>query len=248
MQPDGGIYVPESGHKNYETCIAMLAFAAANGDGRYGTLLKKGDAFLKGLQWDESNGTAKDNVVYGGAGYGGEQAARPLEHRLSASRPCERPAPAPTIEAMKKALVFVSRCQNLESEFNDRALAARSTTAASSTPSPTAAQSMAGKTRRRRPALLRLHDLRRTQEHDLRRPQARRPPRQGGRRVHQQHYSLDENPGMGEAGLYYYYHTFAKALAALGQDTIVDARARATTGATSWSRPSPTVNSPTARG
>ena len=37
------------------------------------------------------------------------------------------------------------------------------------------------------------------------------------------HYSLDENPGMGEPGLYYYYQTFAKALAMLGQPTLVDA-------------------------
>ena len=29
------------------------------------------------------------------------------------------------------------------------------------------------------------------------------------------HYSLDENPGMGKSGLYYYYHTFAKALDAI---------------------------------
>ena len=36
------------------------------------------------------------------------------------------------------------------------------------------------------------------------------------------HYTLDENPGMGAAGLYYYYHTFAKALAAIGQDVFVD--------------------------
>jgi squalene-hopene/tetraprenyl-beta-curcumene cyclase len=36
------------------------------------------------------------------------------------------------------------------------------------------------------------------------------------------HYGLDSNPGMGEAGLYYYYHTFAKALDATGLDEIVD--------------------------
>jgi squalene-hopene/tetraprenyl-beta-curcumene cyclase len=38
------------------------------------------------------------------------------------------------------------------------------------------------------------------------------------------HYTLDENPGMGQAGLYYYYHTFAKAMAALGADRFEDAR------------------------
>src|SRR5262249_7947335 len=37
------------------------------------------------------------------------------------------------------------------------------------------------------------------------------------------HYSLDENPGQGKAGLYYYYHTFGKAMAALGEDRFTDA-------------------------
>jgi squalene-hopene/tetraprenyl-beta-curcumene cyclase len=33
-------------------------------------------------------------------------------------------------------------------------------------------------------------------------------------------YSLEENPGVGASGLYYYYHTFGKALALLAQDEL----------------------------
>ena len=40
----------------------------------------------------------------------------------------------------------------------------------------------------------------------------------------QMHYDLTTNPGMGAAGLYYYYHTFAKALDATGLTTIEDAK------------------------
>ena len=36
-------------------------------------------------------------------------------------------------------------------------------------------------------------------------------------------YDLKSNPGMGEQGLYYYYNTFSKALAAMGEDEFVDA-------------------------
>src|SRR3954467_15796655 len=43
----------------------------------------------------------------------------------------------------------------------------------------------------------------------------------------QKHYTLDENPGMGQAGLYYYYQTFAKALALLEQPTLTDASGQA---------------------
>jgi squalene-hopene/tetraprenyl-beta-curcumene cyclase len=35
-----------------------------------------------------------------------------------------------------------------------------------------------------------------------------------------EHYDLQTNPGLGAAGLYYYYHTFAKALDAMGVDTV----------------------------
>ena len=38
------------------------------------------------------------------------------------------------------------------------------------------------------------------------------------------HYTLDENPGMGKAGLFYYYHTFAKAMQALGENDFEDAK------------------------
>ena len=37
------------------------------------------------------------------------------------------------------------------------------------------------------------------------------------------HYSLDENPGLGERGLYYYYQTFARTLELIGKPTFVDA-------------------------
>ena len=38
------------------------------------------------------------------------------------------------------------------------------------------------------------------------------------------HYTLEENPGQGRRGLFYYYHTFAKAMDALGEDRFVDAK------------------------
>ena len=37
------------------------------------------------------------------------------------------------------------------------------------------------------------------------------------------HYTLEENPGLGEQGRYYYYHTFAKTLSVIGKPTLTDA-------------------------
>ena len=36
------------------------------------------------------------------------------------------------------------------------------------------------------------------------------------------HYSVDSNPGQGTSGLYYYYHTFGKAMTALGEEEFTD--------------------------
>jgi squalene-hopene/tetraprenyl-beta-curcumene cyclase len=40
------------------------------------------------------------------------------------------------------------------------------------------------------------------------------------------HYDLKANPGLGTAGLFYYYHLFGKALDAIGEDTFIDANGR----------------------
>ena len=40
------------------------------------------------------------------------------------------------------------------------------------------------------------------------------------------HYTLEENPGMGQAGLFYYYQTFAKALSLIGKHEIVPTPSR----------------------
>ena len=40
----------------------------------------------------------------------------------------------------------------------------------------------------------------------------------------QNHYTVKENPNMGKRGLYYYLHTFAKALVTFKQDYIVDSK------------------------
>jgi hypothetical protein len=41
------------------------------------------------------------------------------------------------------------------------------------------------------------------------------------------HYSVDTNPGLGKAGLYYYLHLFSTAMDASGQQTLADANGKA---------------------
>src|SRR5262249_11204249 len=70
VQSDGGIYAPKTDHKNYETSICLLAFEAANKDGRYTKQIAAARNFLTKLQWDEGEGVKKSDVNFGGAGYG----------------------------------------------------------------------------------------------------------------------------------------------------------------------------------
>ena len=67
-QPDGGIYQPSTLYGNYETCLAIMCFTAANREGRYDELLANAEKYLRKSQWDESEGHAVTSNNYGGAG------------------------------------------------------------------------------------------------------------------------------------------------------------------------------------
>ena len=117
IQKDGGIYFKKSNHRNYETCIALLAFQTTNRHGKHDTIIKEAENFLRNLQWDEGEGLKSSDAAFGGAGYGIHQ--RPdlsnTQFLLEAFKAAGVKSDDP---AMKNALCFVSRCQNLESEHN----------------------------------------------------------------------------------------------------------------------------------
>ena len=222
VQEDGGIYKSGSTHQNYETCVTIMAFAAANSDGRYETLLKNADRFIKGLQWDEAEGQDESSFSYGGAGYGSKK--RPdLSNTSFFIDALKAAGNGPDDEAMKKALIFVSRCQNLESEHNTSAFPAKNPDGGFYYTVAAGGESFAG------PPLDNggLRSYGSMTYAGLKSmifagvgPDDERV--QAAVKWLKKNYSIETNPGMGDAGLYYYYHTFAKALDALGQDEFVD--------------------------
>ena len=118
LGPKGGL--SEAPHSVYSTSVALMAFQAANKGGRFDRVIKGGQDFLKATQWDEGEGKGKSDVQYGGMGYGGDNSRPDLSNTsffIEALRDTGLPADDP---ALQKALVFVSRCQNLKSEFNDQ--------------------------------------------------------------------------------------------------------------------------------
>jgi squalene-hopene/tetraprenyl-beta-curcumene cyclase len=220
-RPDGGIYSENSKTQNYETCVAIQCFAEANRDKRYDELLKKAEAFVKNIQWDAGEGHDKSSVNYGGAGYGSSK--RPdlsntaflIDALKSAGRQADD-------EAIQKALVFVSRCQNLETEFNTTEFAAKNPDGGFYYTPAAGGSSQAGKTAEgglRSYGSMTYAGLKSMIFAGLG-PDDQRV--KAAVRWLRQHYTLSENPGMGNAGLYYYYNTFAKALSAAGLDKFED--------------------------
>jgi squalene-hopene/tetraprenyl-beta-curcumene cyclase len=220
IQSDGGIYAPESMVKNYETCIALMCLVEANKGGRYDKQISAADKFIKGLQWGATDGD-KSNVNYGGAGYGKKN--RPdLSNTSFLLDALHAAGNGAEDEAVQRALVFVSRCQNLETEYNTTPFAAKNPdggfyyTAAAGGESQAGVEPDGGL---RSYASMTYAGLKSMIYAGV----GPNDPRvKAAVTWLQKHYDLSSNPGMGQQGLYYYYQTFAKALAAMGQDTFID--------------------------
>jgi squalene-hopene/tetraprenyl-beta-curcumene cyclase len=221
IQPDGGIYTPDSNHKNYETALAIDAFASAGRTGKFSKTLAAAEKYMRNLQWDEGEGKDKSDVMYGGAGYG--KSKRPdLSNTSYFLDALKSLGAGPDDEAIQKALVFVSRCQNLETEHNTTEFSAKNPDGGFYYSPAAGGSSQAGTNDNgglRSYASMTYAGLKSMIYAGV----GPDDPRvKAAFEWIKQHYSLAENPGMGPAGLYYYYHTFAKALDAVGQPTLVD--------------------------
>lgn len=222
VRQDGGIYQENTFYRNYETSLAVGCFVEANRDGRYDELLKRADRFLKGIQWDEDDGHDVSSESYGGAGYGKHK--RPdLSNTNFLIDALKATGNGPEDEAMKKALIFVSRCQNLETEHNTTPHAAKNPDGGFYYTPAAGGESQAGKTPAgglRSYGSMTYAGLKSMIYAGVDKEDPRVKAAYDWIR---RHYTLEQNPGMGDAGLYYYYHTFAKSLDAMGDDWLVDA-------------------------
>ena len=218
VQKDGGIY--NKFLANYVTSVGVMAFREANTKGQYDAVLKSAATFLKSTQ----QGGPEEELKFGGFGYDGK--SRPdtsntgfvVEAMLAAGVPKDDPA-------IQKALKFLGRCQNLPGEFNDQPFAKK-----------------AGK-----------DDLGGFVYNPFDLDSKRDKTPEGGLRSLggmtygglksflyagvskddprvkacidwvRRHYTLEENPGLKQAGLYYYYHTLSKAMDAYGEEPFADA-------------------------
>ena len=215
VQADGSVSPKKSMVRNYETSLALMCFAEANRNGRYDKIIKNAEKFLKENQWTEAQGQDKSSAAYGGAGYGKHQ--RPdMSNTQFLIDALKAAGAGPNDEAMKKALIFVSRCQNLESADNTLPFAAKNPDGGYYYTPAAGGESPAGKTPNgglRSYGSMTYAGLKSMIYAGV----GPDDPRvKAARRWIEQHYDLSSNPGMGNSGLYYNYHTAAKALDAAG--------------------------------
>lgn len=225
VQPDGGIYSPKSNHKNYESCLAILVLQAANKGGQYDKLIAGADKYIRGQQWDEEElkEKGKDDPAYGGAGYGSK--SRPdLSNTQFLIEALRAAGAGENDPALQKALVFVSRCQNLESEHNKTPFAAKVndggfyyTPAAGGSSMATEANTPNGGLRSY--ASMTYAGLKSMIYAGVGPDDPRVKAAVSWIR---KFYTVSENPGAGQQGLYYYLNTFSKALHAVGEAEFTD--------------------------
>ncbi|MCS6977789.1 MAG: terpene cyclase/mutase family protein [Gemmatales bacterium] len=217
---------PRDQLKNYVTSVNVMAFATADRHGKYKRIVDDAVHFLTELQWDDGEGKTRADNFYGGAGY--DSKSRPdlsnTQFFVDALKAAGLPKDDP---AFQRAVVFISRCQNLKGEFNDQPWADKindgSFIYSPAGPGETKADPLpngglpgygsmtyagvksliyAGVDKNDKRVQAALQWLRKN-------------------------YTVERNPGMprgrDQQGLYYYYHTMAKCLDALGDDYFVDA-------------------------
>ncbi|QDT15595.1 prenyltransferase/squalene oxidase repeat-containing protein [Alienimonas californiensis] len=222
VREDGGIYSEGSTHRNYETALALMALSRVEGD-EYAKPIAGARAFLKGLQWDEGEGIESDDPRWGGAGYGSGGDRPDLSNTQFLVEALKASGSGPEDEAIQKALVFVTRTQNLEGHGNDTPNAAKINDGGFYYTPALGGQTKAGTTANgglRSYASMTYAGLKSMIYAGL----TKNDPRvKAARDWAAKHYTLAENPGMGLQGHYYYLQAFGKTMSVLGEDTLTDA-------------------------
>jgi squalene-hopene/tetraprenyl-beta-curcumene cyclase len=213
-KPDGGIYVKDIPH--YMTAVSTMAFVAG-GRPQDQPLVTKARQYLREHLLDEGEGVSPTDKFYGGMGYGGTSDGGradiiSLEYGLRAMKEAGL---AVNDGAWQRAMKFLERTQN-NSETNDQKWAGND---GGFIYYP--GYSQAGETHSYGAATyagLMSYAWANVKKTD--------PRVQSVLKWVRNNYSVDENPGLGQKTVYYYYLVFAKALQAYGEGTIVDVKGR----------------------
>jgi squalene-hopene/tetraprenyl-beta-curcumene cyclase len=249
VQTNGAIYSGGRGdeYPNYSTAICAMALLAT-GKPEVMDAVKNARRFLIASQFDEGEGYSTNNPSYGGIGYGKRQ--RPdmsntqlaleairLTESLETRASDESPHTATRLH-WKKAVEFLQHCQNLPA-VNDQPWAKNVRAEdvggaiympgdpAQKIPAVSFADDESASKDPKEPlrsygsmtyAMLKSYIYAELKKDD--------PRVKAAVEWLRRNYTVEENPAMGQQGLFYYYHTVAKALTVYGDDTITDAKGK----------------------
>ena len=228
VQSDGGIY--GKGLASYNTSICMMALLQSK-DPSYEQVVRNARKFLINQQSDFDKKGEADNVFDGGVGYGSRWAHSDLsnthlamEALFYANKSLKSKEGDELDLDWDAAIAFVQKCQNLPGSNKEKWVSGHKDDRGGFVYFP--GSSMAGE-RKGKDGSIALRSYgsmsyagllsfiyAEMKENDPRLVAVRDWLRA--------HYTIKENPGMGEQGLYYYYHTMAKALSLSGIKEIKD--------------------------
>ncbi len=219
QKEDGGIYVDQL--RNYYTSVALMALTAHPDVARqHKDAIEKAKQFLLKLQCDEEEGyTPEKDKFYGGFGYGSSE--RPdlsnTQYALEALKAAGLPESDP---AFQKAVVFLQRCQN-RSESNDQAWAGNDGGFVYYPGSSAGGEekSADGNMAYRSYGSMTYAGIKSYIYANLTKDD---PRLKAAIEWIRKNYDLSQNPGAGQQGLYYYYHTFAKTMLLLNLPLLED--------------------------
>jgi squalene-hopene/tetraprenyl-beta-curcumene cyclase len=232
QQPDGSF--DDGPLSNYVTSCVLMGLASVP-DNDWHDQIADCSKWLQSHQWDQSEGLSAQQDWFGGAGYG--RHGRPdLSNTQMMLDALYESGMSPDEPAFQRALAFVSRTQNLketnkapwaQAGSNDGGFIYTPANGGESMASEVAGDGRYGeKIAAGSPRSLKSYgsmtyagfksmlyaglsadDVRVRAAFDWLR----------------HHWSFDENPGLGQQGLFYYYHTLSRALAVSQQNEITDA-------------------------
>jgi len=227
-KPDGGIYGKDLA--NYNTSISMMALLMANNPA-YEPLLKKGRQFIIGLQDDFGEKGMGDDPLDGGIGYGGTYKHSDLANTTFALEALyytrylkSDVANDPEAKDLnwKAAIQFISRTQNLPASNDQKWASDDPANKGGFVYFPADSKAGEQKLDEGKTALRSYGSMSYAGLLSFIYAQVDKSDPRVKAVIDwlSKNYTLDENPGMGKDGLYYYYHTMAKALSAAGVDTL----------------------------
>ena len=197
----------------------------------FGGEIRDACRWLEASQWDQGEGLSARQDWFGGAGYGSR--GRPdLSNTQTMLDALYEAGMSPDEPAVQRALAFVSRAQNLQATNkaswagNDGGFVYTPANGGESFASETAGEGRHGDlVTDGQPRSLRSYGSMTYAGFKSMLYAGLSPDDVRVRAAFdwiRRHWTFDENPGLGQQGLYYYYHTMARGLRAAQQNVITD--------------------------